>query len=119
MAEGSTDMSVRALSNAASVIDIRGEVTGAAEDPLMDAYNTASSDSTRAIILNFSELEYLNSSGIGLLVTLLVRARRQGQSLLAYGLSDHYREIFQLTRLDEAVRIHDDENAALADAGVR
>ena len=55
--------------------------------------------------------------GIGLLVTLLVRANRHSQQLLAYGLSDHYRQIFELTRLDEAVGIHDSEQAALRAAG--
>jgi anti-sigma B factor antagonist len=68
------------------------------------------------VVLNFSGLEYMNSSGIGLLVTLLVRANRNHQRLLAFGLTDHYRQIFELTRLDEAIGIHDDEAAALAAA---
>ena len=55
-------------------------------------------------------------SGIGLVVTLLVRAQRGGARLLATGLSDHYREILSLTRLDEAIEIHPDEAAALAAA---
>jgi anti-sigma B factor antagonist len=55
----------------------------------------------------------MNSGGIGLLVTLLVRANRQNQKLLAVGLTDHYRQIFELTRLDEAIEIHDDEADAL------
>jgi anti-sigma B factor antagonist len=55
----------------------------------------------------------MNSGGIGLLVTLLVRAQRQRQRVLAYGLTDHYRQIFELTRLDEAVGIHDTEDEAL------
>jgi anti-sigma B factor antagonist len=59
----------------------------------------------------------MNSGGIGLLVTLLVRANRLGQRLLAFGLSDHYTQIFELTRLDEAVGIHVDEPDALAAAG--
>ena len=50
----------------------------------------------------------MNSGGIGLLVTLLVRANRQKQRLLAFGLNDHYRQIFELTRLDEAIGIYDD-----------
>ena len=58
-------------------------------------------------MLNFTGLDYMNSGGIGLLVTLLVRAQRQRQRVLAFGLSDHYRQIFELTRLDEAVGIHD------------
>lgn len=105
---------VREVSSVASVIDISGDVNGDSEDVLMDAYARASRELVRTIILNFDGLEYMNSGGIGLLVTLLVRARRQGQSVLAYGLSDHYRQIFELTRLDEAVGIHDDEAQALA-----
>jgi anti-sigma B factor antagonist len=96
------------------VIDIVGDVTGAAEATLMDAYAKASAAGASSIILNFSQLEYMNSSGIGLLVTLLVRAQRQKQRLLAYGLSDHYRQIFDLTRLNEAIGIHDSEASALA-----
>ena len=46
-------------------------------------------------------------------MTLLVRAQRTGGRLIATGLSDHYREIFSLTRLDEAIEIHDDDAAAL------
>jgi anti-sigma B factor antagonist len=83
----------------------------------MDAYARASADGVEAIVLNFDGLDYMNSGGIGLLVTLLVRAQRQRQRVLAYGLSDHYRQIFELTRLDEAVGIHDSEDDALAAAG--
>jgi anti-sigma B factor antagonist len=95
------------------VIRVRGDVTAASEGPLMAAYSEAG-EKTRAIILDFSGLEYMNSGGIGLLVTLLVRANRQKQKLLATGLNDHYKQIFELTRLDEAITIHENEAAALA-----
>ena len=68
---------------------------------------------TRRLVLNFTGLEYMNSGGIGMLVTLLVRANRQRQELTAYGLSEHYQQIFELTRLDEAIAIHEDERSAL------
>ena len=107
-------MTVRTPSESVSVIDIDGEITAAREAALMDAYGRASGDNTRRLVLNFTGLEYMNSSGIGLLVTMLVRANRNHQRLLAYGLSEHYRQIFELTRLDEAIGIYDDEAAALA-----
>jgi anti-sigma B factor antagonist len=97
------------------VIRVRGDVTAASEQPLMAAYVQAG-EKTRAIVLDFSALDYMNSGGIGLLVTLLVRTNRQKQKLLACGLNDHYKQIFELTRLDEAIGIHDDEAAALAAA---
>ena len=100
----------------AGIVDIKGDITAASEDVLMDAYTRASGDGVRTIVLNFSGLEYMNSGGIGLLVTLLVRTQRQRQRLLAFGLSDHYRQIFELTRLDEAISIQESEEDALAAA---
>jgi len=117
MPEAATSFDVREPSEAARVIDIKGDITAQSEDVLMGAYGRANEQGVRAIVLNFSDLDYMNSGGIGLLVMLLVRAQRQRQRMLAYGLSDHYRQIFELTRLDEAVGIHDSQDEALAAAG--
>jgi anti-sigma B factor antagonist len=114
----SGSMDVR-VDGSVSVVDIRGDVTAASETALSEAYQTANTPSTSAIVLNFSGLEYMNSGGIGMLVTLLVRANRQRQRLLAFGLNQHYRQIFELTRLDEAIGIHDSEAAAVAAAQAR
>ena len=116
MPEAKVAMTVRRVSPVASVIDIQGEVSAFAENVLMGAYTEASQPGTRYIILNFSGMDYMNSSGIGLLVTLLIRINRQKQRMLAYGLSEHYKHIFEMTRLDDAIGIHDTEAAALADA---
>ncbi len=117
MPEATTAFEVREASEVARVIDIKGDITAQSEDVLMDAYGRASQPGVRAIVLNFSGLDYMNSGGIGLLVTLLVRAQRQRQGVFAFGLSDHYAQIFELTRLDEAVGIHHSEDDALAAAG--
>ena len=114
MPQSKATMSVRHVNGKASIIDIQGEVTAAAEDTLMNAYTQASG--ARAIILNFTGMEYMNSSGIGLLVTLLIRINRQKQKLLTYGLTDHYKQIFALTRLNEAIGIYDAEAEALTAA---
>jgi anti-sigma B factor antagonist len=106
-------MDVRRMGDEVVVVDIKGEVTAACEPMLMSAYEAASDGRTSRLVLNFAGLEYMNSGGIGMLVTLLVRANRQRQQLSAYGLSEHYREIFELTRLDEAITIYDNEESAL------
>jgi len=103
---------VRQLSQSSSVIDVQADMTAQAETVLMDAYQRASQNGTKAIILNFEGLDYMNSSGIGLLVTMLIRVQRQKQKLLAYGLSDHYQQIFELTRLNEAIGIYSNEEEA-------
>jgi anti-sigma B factor antagonist len=110
-------MRVRQVNDLTSVIDIEGEVTAAAENALMDAYTQATSAGARNLILNFAGLDYMNSSGIGLLVTLLIRVQRQKQRLMAANLSEHYRQIFELTRLNEAIKITTSESEAVAAAG--
>jgi anti-sigma B factor antagonist len=113
MPEAQVKMHVRRVGDYASIIDVEGELTAFAEGVLMDAYNQASDGQVRVIILNFENLEYMNSSGIGLLVTLLIRINREKQKLMTYGLSEHYRSIFQITRLDDAIAIHDSEEEAV------
>jgi anti-sigma B factor antagonist len=107
----STD--VRKAADGVAVIDISGELNGYGEEALMEAYTAASNGRTKSIVLNFTDLEYMNSSGIGLLVTMLIRVQRNKQQLLAYGLSDHYQQIFELTRLNEAIAIYENEDAAV------
>jgi len=118
MTQANISITVNNLSSTTSVLNIKGDINSFAEDVLMSAYNEATSNGTVNIILNFSELEYMNSSGIGLLVTMLIRVQRQKQNLLAYGLTEHYRQIFELTRLNEAISIYPTEAEALQAAKV-
>jgi anti-anti-sigma factor len=114
MVQGNMNLVTRKLDELNIVFDISGEVTSAAERQMTEAYNQATSTGAKNIILNFTDLEYMNSSGIGLLVTILIRAQRQNQRLLAYGLNEHYEKIFELTRLNEAIGIFNNETEVLA-----
>jgi anti-sigma B factor antagonist len=106
-------LDIREVADGIRVVDVVGEITSFSEKEISEAHEKAG-DGATAVILNFEGLEYMNSGGIGLLVTTLIRAQRSGHALRAYGLTDHYREIFNLTRLDEAIGIYDDEAAAIA-----
>jgi anti-anti-sigma factor len=68
---------------------------------------------TRRLILDFEQVDYINSTGIALIVALLARARAADLSVVAYGLTDHYRQIFQITRLSDFMGIYPDRNSAL------
>lgn len=114
MSDTATTFDVRQVGDGVSIIDVKGDVTPECEDDLGAAFSTASEDASAGVVLNFTDLDYMNSGGIGLLVTLLVRAQRSKQQLAAFGLSDHYRQIFELTRLDDAIGIHDSEDEAVA-----
>jgi anti-sigma B factor antagonist len=98
-----------------SIIDLRGEIDAFAEEALNAAYAEAEGGEAETILLNFSSVDYINSTGIALIVSLLTRARKSHRRLLAYGLSEHYVEIFKITRLVDFMGIFQDEASALAD----
>jgi anti-sigma B factor antagonist len=102
----------------AVVVDLRGDIDGGARVALDTAYSEAAAAEATRVVLGFRDVDYINSTGIALLVGLLARARRDGRPVAAHGLSDHYREIFAITRLTDFVQVTDDETAALAGAAV-
>jgi anti-sigma B factor antagonist len=116
MSESKLVAHVRQASPFANVIDIDGEITSFSEKALTEAYQQAIQGKIRTVIFNFSELDYMNSIGIGMLVTLLIRARREGKNIVGYGLSDHYRSIFELIQLDRVIPIYATQEIALASA---
>jgi len=97
-----------------AIIDLHGEINAFAEDVLNMAYADAESRKADVILLNFSDVDYINSTGIALIVSLLARARKAKRRLLACGLSDHYVEIFQITRLVDFMSVFPDEASALS-----
>ena len=92
-----------------AVIELSGDVDRDAEAALEAAYGKVGK--TDSVVLDFSDVEYINSTGIAVIVGLLARARRNGQTLGARGLSEHYRQIFEITRLADFMQILDQEGA--------
>lgn len=116
MSENKLVATVRKASPLANVIDIQGEISSFTEKTLTEAYNQAVQGNVRTVIFNFSKMDYMNSFGMGMLVTLLIRARREKKNIVGYGLSEHYRNIFSITRLDQVIPIYPNEEVALASA---
>jgi anti-sigma B factor antagonist len=97
----------------AVAIDLHGQINSFSEEELNSAYTQAESYNTSKIMLNFSQVDYINSTGIALIVGLLARARKAHRELIVYGLSDHYMEIFHITRLVDFMTVYTDEASAL------
>lgn len=95
--------------NQTAILDLRGEINAQAEAALNTAYAQAESAGSAAVVLNFSQVDYINSTGIALIVGLLAQARKSRRTLSVFGLSEHYREIFTITRLADFMQIYPDE----------
>jgi anti-anti-sigma factor len=98
-----------------TVIYLHGDVNRSAQEGLTSAYDSVE-DGPGRLLLDFEDAEYINSTGIALIVGILARARAQGRKVAAFGLTDHYRELFQITRLSDFMTIYDNQSAAGAGA---
>lgn len=103
---------VRTRANAA-VIELHGDVNGAADVALRSAYHQALGDGPARVLLKFDDVEYINSTGIALIVGLLAEARKAGLPVLVCGLTEHFRHIFEITRLADFMSFFPDEEAAV------
>jgi anti-anti-sigma factor len=99
-----------------AVIDLVGDVNRGAEESLEAAWQQAAAEEPAAVVLNFEGAGYINSTGIAVIVGLLARARAAGIEVRAYGLTPHYREIFEITRLADFMAINPDEDSAVSGA---
>ena len=113
MIQAKLEVAIREPIDGVRVLDLRGPITRSAEVPLMAAYQEASSDGLKTIILNFGEVEAMDSYGLGLLIALQARVQRQGQRLVACALGAPLQRAFQVSYLDEALDVYSGEAEAL------
>lgn len=101
------DFSTDVMRNGArSVLRLHGEVNRGAAEPLRTAWAEAATDAD-TVVLDFSGMSYLNSSGIAVIVGLLADARVDNITVRARGLDDHYRHVFELTRISDLMELED------------
>ncbi|MFO7548879.1 MAG: STAS domain-containing protein [Acidimicrobiia bacterium] len=96
-----------------AVVDMSGDVNRGAQPELDEIYARAEAMGG-SIVLDFTDVDYINSTGIAVIVGILAKARAAGRPIRAYGLSEHYREIFSITRISDFMAIYDNESAAVA-----
>jgi anti-sigma B factor antagonist len=104
----------------AAVIELAGEVDGSAAAVLTAAYERAVSSAeangdVSTVVLDFAAVDYINSTGIALIVSVLARARAERRKVVASGLSPHYREIFDITRLSDFIELFPDLDRAVSE----
>jgi len=102
--------------NGVPVIALAGDINALAEAELNAAFSHALSRGAVTVLLNFEAVSYINSTGIALVVGLLAQAKKLRAEVLVCGLTEHYRHIFNITRLADFMSIHDDEATALGEA---
>jgi anti-anti-sigma factor len=91
-----------------AVIHCEGDLTVRADAAMEAAYTEVASLGAGQITLDFARVGYINSTGIALIVRMLTTARADGRTVRVSGLTDHYRQIFEITRLSDYMTILDE-----------
>lgn len=95
------------------VLRFSGDITSTSKTVVLGTYEGLPKESKR-ILLDFSKVEYLNSSGIALIIQMLIQAGKAGQSIQTFGLSPHFQKVFTMVGMTKYTKLYSDEPTACA-----
>ena len=95
------------------VLRFSGDITSASQSAVLGTYQGLGSEAKR-ILLDFSKVEYLNSSGIALVIQMMIAASKQGQTIQTFGLTPHFVKVFTMVGITKYTSLHPDEKSACA-----
>src|SRR4051794_2653805 len=94
-----------------TILRFEGDVTSASKQAVLGTYESLPPES-KEILLDFSKVQYLNSSGIALVIQLLMEAKKSEQKVQTFGLTPHFQKVFTMLGLTKYTTLHADESAA-------
>ena len=100
--------------NGVTVVDLSGRITlGEGSVVLRDTVRDLIGKGEKKILLNLGEVTYIDSSGIGELVSAFTTVRNQGGELKLLNLTKKVHDLLQITKLYTVFDVKDDEAAAI------
>lgn len=97
-----------------AVLRFEGDIASTSKDAVLGSYQSLPRETTKLILLDFTGVEYINSSGIALIIQLLIEASHAGQTVCACGLSAHFTKVFTMVGITKYARLFPNEAEALA-----
>jgi anti-sigma B factor antagonist len=98
-----------------TVLDLSGRITlGEGSVQLRDAVRDLLAKGSKLILLNLADVNYIDSSGIGELVSAYTTVRNQGGELKLLNLTKKVHDLLQITKLYTVFDVKDDEASAIA-----
>lgn len=96
------------------IIEVEGQLIVGNRQELKSVIQQALDNGERKLLVDFSKTGYIDSSGLGALVSISKKVREQGGELRLSGLNEDLRSLFELTKLDTLFAIADSSAQALA-----
>lgn len=93
------------------ILELSGDMTRLSEESLLrlNVWEGAESWSGRYLVLNFTQVPYMNSAGIALLIRLVRTGMKQGCQTFGFGLTPHFQKLFRMVGLTEYMLLYPDE----------
>ncbi|MFC1743210.1 STAS domain-containing protein [Candidatus Riflebacteria bacterium] len=101
--------------NDVKLVVLRGEIGTDTVNKLKESLDSQVDSGTKNLIINFQDVNYLNSMGLGVIAATLKKVRKEKGDLKLIKLSPAVQELFELTRLTKIFKIFTTEEEALND----
>jgi anti-anti-sigma factor len=106
------DQVLAASAQPVTVLRFNGDISSASREAVVGSYEAI--DKNLPVLLDFSNVEYINSSGIALVIHILMEANRSGQKISAFGLTPHFQKVFTMVGITKYAPLYPDEESARA-----
>jgi anti-sigma B factor antagonist len=102
------------LENDLAILRFEGDITSASRDQVLGTYKDLPKGGLKHILIDFTKVPYLNSSGIALVIQMIMAAKAESQSVRCFGLTAHFKKVFTMVGISKYATLYDDETAARA-----
>ena len=97
-----------------TVLRFEGDIASTSKDAVLGVYQALPKATTRIVLLDFTKVDYINSSGIALVIQMLIEASNSDQKVYAYGLSAHFTKVFTMVGITKYAGLFSTQAEALA-----
>jgi anti-anti-sigma factor len=96
------------------VLHFEGDIASTSKDAVLGTYQALPKETAKRVLLDFTKVDYINSSGIALVIQLLIEASNFGQKVAAFGLSAHFTKVFTMVGITKYAELFATQAEALA-----
>ncbi len=100
--------------HAVTVLRFEGDIASTSKEAVLGAYQALPKGTIKQVLLDFTKVDYINSSGIALVIQLLMEAANAGQKVYAFGLSAHFTKVFTMVGITKYAGLFPGQTEALA-----
>jgi anti-anti-sigma factor len=97
-----------------TVLRFEGDIASTSREAVLGTYQAQPKEKTKLVLLDFTKVDYINSSGIALVIQMLIEAANAGQKVYAFGLSAHFAKVFTMVGITKYAGLFPGQAEAMA-----